>query len=43
MEQVQVGCGELKHQLAYFENKTGPFKGLSAEEAQKAFVELWRR
>jgi hypothetical protein len=30
----------LKHQLAYFENKTGPFKGLSAEEAQKAFVEI---
>jgi hypothetical protein len=30
----------LKHQLVYLEYGTGPFRGLSREEAQKAFVEI---
>jgi hypothetical protein len=30
----------LKHQLVYFENQTGPFRGLPADDAQRLFVEV---
>ena len=30
----------LKHQRAYFENGTGPFRNLSSADAQKSFVEI---
>jgi hypothetical protein len=30
----------LKHQRVYFENRTGPFRNLLAEDAQRAFVEV---
>jgi hypothetical protein len=30
----------LKHQLVYFENQTGPFRGMVDVEAQRAFVEI---
>lgn len=30
----------LKHQLFYFEMKSGPFRGLSQDEAEHTFVEI---
>jgi hypothetical protein len=30
----------LKHQLVYFENQTGPFRGMPKEQSEKAFVEI---
>ena len=30
----------LKHQLFYFENQTGPFRGMQTEDAERAFVEI---
>jgi hypothetical protein len=30
----------LKHQLVYFQNQTGPFRGLEGAEAERGFVEI---
>lgn len=30
----------LKHQLFYFENKTGPFRALPQEDSERTFVEI---
>jgi hypothetical protein len=30
----------LKHQLAYFQNGTGPFRSLTQDDAKRAFVEI---
>ena len=30
----------LKHQLVYFENSTGPYRNLSQDEARRGFVEI---
>jgi hypothetical protein len=33
----------LKHQLVYFENRCGPFRGMATEEARDSFVDIIER